>query len=49
MTNKSLFQEYDNYTDPIVGYDDEYEIHYSDVYGIPKHQISFAEWLEGIR
>ena len=37
--------EYLDYVDPIVGYNGEYEIRFSDVYGLPKYQVSYEEYV----
>lgn len=45
---RKKYLEYLNYIDPIIGYDEECEIHYFDIYGIPKYQMSYEEYVDTI-
>lgn len=49
MNMKKLYEEYLNYTDPIIGADEGLEICYSDVYGYPLHDVTFEEYKRGMR
>lgn len=40
------FFEYLDYIDPLIGYDEGYEVYYSDVYGEPLHDVSYEDWLK---